>query len=135
MGDNSPGPGVTPSMVVIGVPSACAREHQAGAHRDAVEQHGAGAADAVLAAGMGAGEIELVAQAIEQRGARLDLDRVHLAVDVEFNAHGLCSPAHGHGVGDGAHGELHRDAAAVVGRGVQIDERVDIGERGAQRRP
>jgi len=41
------------------------REHQAGARRLAVEQHGAGAADAVLAAGMRAGETEIVAQAIE----------------------------------------------------------------------
>ena len=50
------------------------REHQAGPHRLAVDQHGAGAADAVLAAGMGAVEQKILAQRIEQRLARLDLD-------------------------------------------------------------
>ena len=87
--DISPGPGVTPSMVVMAEPSRLHGKHQAGAHRDAVEQHGAGAADAVLAAGMRAGQRQLVAQAIEQRGARLDVERAVFAVDVEFNAHAL----------------------------------------------
>ena len=59
-----------------GVAVGLHREHQAGAHRRAVDQHRAGAADAVLAAGMRAGEQELVAQAVEQARARLDLDRV-----------------------------------------------------------
>ena len=82
-------------MVVMAEPSACGGEHQAGAHRDAVEQHGAGAADAVLAAGMRAFETERVAQAIEQSGARLDLERLLAAVDVELNAHGFSSLARG----------------------------------------
>ena len=51
------------------------REHQAGSHRFAIEQHRAGAADAVLAAGMGAVEQEILAQRIEQRLARLDIGR------------------------------------------------------------
>ena len=42
------------------------RQHQAGARRAAVEQDGAGAADAMLAAEMGAGEAELVADEIGQ---------------------------------------------------------------------
>ena len=37
--------------------------------------------------GMRAGELHLIAQAIEQRGARLDLEFAGFAVDVEFNAH------------------------------------------------
>ena len=49
------------------------REHQAGARRAAVEQDGAGAADAVLAAEMRAGEPELVAHEIGERHAHLDL--------------------------------------------------------------
>ena len=65
------------------------REHQAGAHGNTVEQHGAGAADAVLAAGMGALEAERVAQAVEQSGARLDVNLMHSAVDRQINAHGL----------------------------------------------
>ncbi len=59
-----------------GVAVGLHREHQAGAHRRAVDQHGAGAAHAVLAAGMRAGEPQPLAQAIEQARARLDLDRV-----------------------------------------------------------
>ena len=57
------------------------REHQARARRVAVEQDGAGAADAVLAAQMRAGEAELVAQEIGERPAYLDLFLVALAVD------------------------------------------------------
>jgi hypothetical protein len=49
----------------------------------------------VLAAGMRPFEIEQVAQAIEQSGARLDFDFVHRAVDIELNAHGLFSLARG----------------------------------------
>ena len=37
-------------------------------------------------------------------------------------------------IGDRARGEIDRDAAAVFGRGVQIGERLDIGERVAHRR-
>ena len=44
----------------------------AGARRHAVEQQRAGAANAVLAAEMGAGQIEVVAQEIGEMGARLD---------------------------------------------------------------
>src|SRR5712691_1366690 len=57
------------------------REHQAGARRIAVEQDGAGAAHAVLAAEMGAGQAEIVADEIRQRDADLDLLLVPLAVD------------------------------------------------------
>ena len=41
----------------------------------------------MLAAGMRAGEQELVAQAVEQARARLDLDRVLYLVDVELDLH------------------------------------------------
>ena len=60
------------------------REHQAGAHRRAVDDHGAGAAHAVLAADMGAGQPQIVAQAIRQRQPRLDLDLDLLAVDLKL---------------------------------------------------
>ena len=65
------------------------REDQAGAHRLAVDQHGAGAADAVLAADVGAGEAKLMAQAVGERQARLDIDADLLAVDFEFGGHVL----------------------------------------------
>ena len=74
-------------MVVMAIAVGLHGEHQARAHGRAVDQHGAGAAYAVLAAGMGAGEPELVAQAVEQAGARLDLDRVHAPVDSKLNPH------------------------------------------------
>jgi hypothetical protein len=45
------------------------RQHQAGARRAAVEQDGAGAADAVLAAEMRAGEAEFIADEIGERDA------------------------------------------------------------------
>ena len=49
-------------------------EHQARAHRLAVDEHGAGAADAVLAADMRAGLAAVLADGVGQRAARLDRD-------------------------------------------------------------
>ena len=57
------------------------REHQAGAHAVAVEKHGAGAADAVFAADMGAGEAKRMAQEIGEQQPRLHRGRESLAVD------------------------------------------------------
>src|SRR5262249_35487932 len=57
------------------------REHQAGTHGLAVEQDGAGAADAVLATDMGAGLAAIVADGVDQRAARIDTDVVAPAVD------------------------------------------------------
>ena len=69
------------------------REHQAGAHRLAVDDHGASAADAVLAADMGAGLAAIVADGVDQRLARLDADGIIAAVDgkrdVELFGHAL----------------------------------------------
>src|SRR5262252_3904736 len=56
-------------------------EHQARPRRAAVHQDGAGAAYAVLAAEMRAGETELVADKIREREADLDFFLVTLAVD------------------------------------------------------
>src|SRR5262249_18031655 len=67
-------------------------EHQAGAHRLVVEDDGTGAADAVLAAYMGAGLPAVVADGVDQRLARLDAYVVVAPVDVEgdvdFFGHG-----------------------------------------------
>ena len=57
------------------------REHQAGAHRLIVEDHRAGAADAMLATDMRAGLPAFVADGIDQRLARLDADGVIAPVD------------------------------------------------------
>ena len=48
-------------------------EQAARAHRDAVEPHRARAADAVLAADVGAGEAEAVAEEVGQEQPRLDV--------------------------------------------------------------
>src|SRR5262249_31584530 len=57
------------------------REHQAGTRRAIIEEDGACPANAVLAAEMGAGEAELVPDAISQRPGDLALFFVPLAVD------------------------------------------------------
>ncbi len=67
-------------------------EREAGAHRLAVELHRAGAADAVLAADLGAGQ-PLVADEVRQQRARLHLGLVLGAVE----AHGDAA-RHGRGV-------------------------------------
>ena len=56
-------------------------------HRDAIKQHSARPADAVLAAGMRTGHAQYIAQAIEQTGARLHFCRELQSIDVEVNAH------------------------------------------------
>src|ERR1051325_3096724 len=57
------------------------REHDAGAHRLAVEQHGACAAYAVLATEMRSGEPQLAAKEVGEMQARLRLARMALPVD------------------------------------------------------
>ena len=70
-------------MVVISLPAASASVHRAGARRDAVDMHRAGAALRDAAAVLGAGHAERVAQHPQQRGVGLDLDVVALAIDDE----------------------------------------------------
>ena len=62
------------------------REELAGVDGSAVEQDGAGAALAAVAAALGAGEVELVAQGAQERPAMVDLQLAGLAVDVEGDA-------------------------------------------------
>src|SRR5262249_8942134 len=52
------------------------------------EQHRTGAALAVIAALLGAGEPEMLAQCVEQRCARVEGDAMLTAVDVEHHGHG-----------------------------------------------
>ena len=56
----------------------------AGAHRLALEVHGAGAAQRHAAAEFGAREAQRVAQDPEQRGFRIDIDFDRVAIDVEL---------------------------------------------------
>src|SRR6266704_624680 len=69
------------------------RIHQAGADRLAVKQDGTCAADAVLAANMRAGEMELLTQPVDQRRARRDLAGALRAVDLDRD--GIERLAHG----------------------------------------
>src|SRR5215470_6671671 len=57
------------------------RQHQAAAHHHAVDAHAAGAAYAVFAADMTAGERNVFAQEVDQRLARIDAFAHLLAVD------------------------------------------------------
>src|SRR5262249_29661698 len=75
--------------------AAAHRRHRrhAGAHRLAVDVHGAGAALRQPAAEMRVVERELVAQRVEQRHVGIGIDRVDLAVHVEgHSGHGCMSP-------------------------------------------
>src|SRR5262245_53650019 len=74
------------------------RKHQTRAHGLAIEQDGAGAADAVLAADVGAGLAAVVADGVDQRAARIDADVMAPAVDGErklalFGHAAACSSA------------------------------------------
>src|SRR5450631_381025 len=71
------------------------RQHQAAAHDLAVHPHGAGAADAMLAADMAAGERQILAQEIDQRLARFDALADALAVDGEGNVESLVAHQRG----------------------------------------
>src|SRR5579885_669634 len=95
-GDNSPGAGVTPSMVVIVEPSACGANirHE----RTAAPSHNTVQAPQTVSS---------------MRMAR------------PFRI--------GFRIGDGARGESGCGAPAIRGRGMQVVERFDIGERVAHR--
>ena len=67
-------------------------EHQAAADRGPVDDDGAGAAHALLAAHVRAGEAQLLAQELRQRHARLGQAHLAPAVDAEAHGHGL--PGH-----------------------------------------
>ena len=61
------------------------REHEAGAHRLALEQHRARATDAMLAAHVRARQVQVLAEKVGQGGARLRGARPRLPVDDEAN--------------------------------------------------
>src|SRR5213596_75823 len=69
------------------VPIRLDGEHQAGAHRLAVQQHGTGAAHAVLASNVRAGETQLVAQEVGEEQPRLHRALMAYAVDRHNQRH------------------------------------------------
>ena len=75
--------GDRPSMVVTALPAARRQRRHAGAHRLAVEVHGAGAAQRLAAAVLGAGEPEQVAQRPQERHLGIGVELVLGAVDAQ----------------------------------------------------
>ena len=68
------------------------RQREAGIDPPAVDQHGAGAALAAVAALLGSGQVQALAQQVEQRDARVvKLDVAPLAVDGEGDGVSSCS--------------------------------------------
>ena len=78
-----------PSTVVTDAAVGLHGEHQAGADRLAVEQDVAVAAEAVLAGDVRAGQIEILAQEVRERPARLDEPLAPRAVDLDAHAERL----------------------------------------------
>ena len=62
-------------------------QHQTGANRGAVDDDRARAASAMLAAEMGSGQAQHLAQAIGEVEARLDIDHDGIAIDPETYPH------------------------------------------------
>ena len=73
----------SPSIVTIFLAAHGVREHRARIVRHIVDQHGAGAAFGAVAAELGAGEAQLVAQRHRQRFLLHHVDAPLLAVDVQ----------------------------------------------------
>jgi hypothetical protein len=69
-------------MVVISAPS-CMIEAQAGVDAAAVDQHRAGAALALVATLLGAGQVQVFAQRVEQGGAGVERQFARLAVHAQ----------------------------------------------------
>ena len=60
-------------MRYLSRPSAWTASVKQDSHRDAIDEHGAGAADAVLTANMGAGRADRVADEITEQHPRLGI--------------------------------------------------------------
>ncbi len=72
-------------MVSTAPPRNLRREREAAARRAAIDQHRAGAADAVLAAEMRAGQFQLLAQEVGEMLARLDAPLERPAIQRRFD--------------------------------------------------
>src|ERR1700745_1888377 len=83
VGDD-PGIGQALDRLYVGAIALHGKE-QAAAHHRVIKQHGASAADALLAADMRAGQSEIVAQEIHQRFAGFDPFANFLAIDAQFD--------------------------------------------------
>ena len=104
------------------------RQHQARAHRPAVDDDRARTADPVLAAKVGAGEIEVVAQEVRQCLARLRRARARRTVDRQGDIHHQSLPLIGvvRGRLQAAAHQGGRDLPPVVRRPVQVGWWVEV---------
>ncbi len=92
IGCSVPSAAARPSIVVICLPCAASRERQARQHPLTVDMHGAGAALAVVAAFLGAGQVHVLAQRVQKGGAHIHHHAVVTAIDVQ---HRLGRPQRG----------------------------------------
>ena len=130
----------SPSMVVMSRPGASQRQHQAGIDRRTVHQHRAGAAVAVAAAFLGAGQAEPVAQQIEQRVARVGehascSSPLTVQVSSVFMRRATSTLELPAAVGERARRQHGHQRAAIVGRAARIGDRARIAARRAGRPP
>ena len=86
-------------------------EGEAGVHATAVEQHGAGATLAVVAPLLAAGQVELLAEEVEERCAGVDGDLPYLPIDRKADRCGLLRGGGALGFGSGGEtgGEAGRE--------------------------
>ena len=85
-----PSSGAMPSIVVIVRAVRLDREHRAGLHGLAVDVDGAGAALARVAADVGTGQVEILAERLDEEASRLDVELPSRPVDRQLDvfAHG-----------------------------------------------
>jgi hypothetical protein len=92
---------------------ALADRDDARAHLRVVEKHGAGAAVAGVAADLGAGEAELVAQRVGEAPRRIADELARARVDMQADDLSRLEVARGHGVNDA---RARRSSVAVASR-------------------
>jgi hypothetical protein len=111
---------------------ACQRQTRI--HAAAVHVHGARAALAVIAAFLRAGEMQMLAQCVQQRGAWIERECVGFAIDRQFDRYGRCrrlAGAAGFAVAALAWGVIRRG----IGTGSGMLHRADSFRRQTQERP
>ena len=88
------------------------QQREAGQHLAAAELHGAGTALAVVAALLGTGQLQVLAQGIEQRRPRIQFHLVSDTVDANLHAAVLRCPEALHPLNNQAAGSFRRLSAA-----------------------
>src|ERR1700690_1870870 len=129
IGDNSPGPGVTPSMVVISEPAACAanirQERTATPSNSTVQAPQTPCSQPAWA--------PLRSSRSRRQSSKVVRGSTSISCTVPLTLSSMrmgSSPLRiAKRIRDGARGQHGGDAAAIGRRGVQVVERVDIAER------